>query len=200
MSNTEGEISVVSDLECIASSKPQAKTIDCDSSAYVCDDPVCGNALWEDGEDCDTLLDTSCCESDCTRSTTTSCQEVDVRIDAAFIDKDGKMYLFQGDQWSRYASIDERSPESGFPQLISETFPIDEWTGDFTAAMCTQDNIVYIFKTFEYVRIDLDARGQIDDSPIEIVWASEFGSFGDMLSIIFCDPKITYFAACPTNH
>jgi hypothetical protein len=174
MSDMTGAISVVEDIECNLKLKPQGKFTEC--SSIACDAAVCGNALWEPSEACDKTLDSECCSSTCTRLTTTTCKNKNPRIDAAFSDTSGRIYLFQGSQVARYDSINDRKPATGYPKLISEQFPsLTAWTGDISAAFSTSDNVVYFFKGFSYVRYDMTTNSQLDATAIAITEYSAFG-------------------------
>ncbi|ETO07480.1 hypothetical protein RFI_29912 [Reticulomyxa filosa] len=183
MSDKFGQTYITYDTECNLALKPQAKIISCDSTQYPCPNSICGNALLEWDEECDIALDNECCNKDCTRISSPICNSKNPIIDCAFIDSNGYLFLFQQGQFSKYSNgLNQLLPDIGYPQLITTGFPIQSWSGDFDACFSTSQDIVYIFKYFSYVRIDLNKpwnEAQIDPYPINLTTTSEFGIFSD---------------------
>ena len=178
MNSENSTIAVVDDVECNPSIKPWAKYIQCSDNdqwhiPQTCNVSVCGNGYVEYDEECDSLLDSACCDpSDCTYDTSDIvCSSQNRRIDAAFTDTSGKLYLFQGSQFAVYESMDSKYPESGYPMLISEAFPMtsSEMNSNIDAAFCTPNDVVYIFKDSKFIAVDLSLGiGSGFDAQIEV--------------------------------
>ena len=155
--------------------KPFGKFEECgDSVVAECSASVCGNAVKEGAKDCEPALsfEDDCCLSDCTRSASAECLRSNKQFDAAFTDSGGRLFLFQGTQFSVYSGLASGdsigAPDAGFPKLIADLFPIASWNGSFDAAFCTPDDIAYVFKQFSFVRIELDAA-PVDRDRVELV-------------------------------
>ena len=178
----DSTISIVNDFECNPAIKPWAKFVLCtDDDATQCSQSECGDGYVEWDEECDYLLDNECCHQvTCQHLTSSTCKNLKQRIDAAFTDTSGRLYVFQSNQVAVYSSIDSKYPEYGYPKLINEVFPMLPWTSDINAAFCTNDNIVYMFKNFQYVKFDLEAvlanpNNQASLSTNNIQLYSDFG-------------------------
>ena len=199
MINIDGKSNItkiIADSNCGLESKPLGKFIKCEGDDRIaCPTSMCGNELWETDEECDIALmndddkvNDCCIENSCTRKTSENCQRLKKQIDAAFTDSNGKLYAFQGSQYAVYSDLATKSvigvPDVGYPKYILDSFPISAWNGNFDAAFCTRDDIVYIFKGFEYIRMDLGAinivtgNAQIDASPKQIEIKSNDFEFG----------------------
>ncbi|MFW2373134.1 MAG: hemopexin repeat-containing protein [Gammaproteobacteria bacterium] len=95
------------------------------------------------------------------------------RVDSALV-KDGKTYLFSGDQYVKYSGPDYITVDEGYPKKITRwntmenngTLP-DTFNSGITAAFTAQDNTAYYFSETQYISSQSDAQpGQIKD-----VWA-----------------------------
>ncbi len=64
-------------------------------------------------------------------------------VDAAFVGRDGKTYLFSGDRYVRYSGADYSYVEPGFPRMIAR-----DWGGmDRVDAAFVLDDVTYLFGT-----------------------------------------------------
>ena len=64
-------------------------------------------------------------------------------VDAAFVGRDGKTYLFSGDRYVRYSGADYSYVEPGYPRMIAR-----DWGGmDRVDAAFVLDDVTYLFGT-----------------------------------------------------
>ncbi|MEZ4712470.1 MAG: hemopexin repeat-containing protein [Caldilineaceae bacterium] len=115
------------------------------------------------------------------------------RIDAAFQDNDGKLYLFSGDQYVRYASADAEFVDEGYPLKIAGNWGREglnaqlprRFQQGIDAAFQGADGVSYLFKDGVYVAAGASAgagaaaaaNGLNTEMPINSKWGRVRNNF-----------------------
>lgn len=97
-------------------------------------------------------------------------------IDAAFVDDEGRTYLFSGDQYVRYSGSDYAVVDEGFPRELGEVREDEGRQGEVAAALPYRldasfegkDGPLYLFKNDSFITIGGEYDGQA--RPIANVW------------------------------
>ncbi|MGH3978762.1 MAG: hemopexin repeat-containing protein [Pseudonocardiaceae bacterium] len=124
------------------------------------------------------------------------------RIDAAFTDADGRVYLFCGGQYVRYtgadlATVDAAFVDEGYPRAISDwwsgeldaTAPPAGFTGPPDAAFADADGRVHLFRGDRCLTV-----GEAD-RPTAEVWGRTPTPFTDRVDAAYSDGSVVYLLA-----
>lgn len=105
------------------------------------------------------------------------------RIDGAFVDEDGRTYLYCGDQYIRYSSADYSQVDEGFPRPLKD--PVD-------AAFHGHDDRTYLFTGDTWFTADSDER-----QPIAGKWGRVRNTFEqlDRLDAAYADGSAAHLFA-----
>jgi Tc toxin complex TcA C-terminal TcB-binding domain/Neuraminidase-like domain/Salmonella virulence plasmid 28.1kDa A protein/Hemopexin len=95
------------------------------------------------------------------------------RVDAAFVDGDGRTYLFAGDQYVRYSGADYSTVDEGFPRRIDASWagerrsaPLpDRYRRSIDAAFTGLDGVTYLFAGDTFLAVDADPGGDPGADP-----------------------------------
>ncbi|ETO32024.1 hypothetical protein RFI_05093, partial [Reticulomyxa filosa] len=150
---------------CDPATKPTPDSQKCINTDCPNQDINCGNGVLDSGEYCDPSID-SCCLSNCTGfQVTNTCVQKNTVVDAAFTDRDGRAYIFQGPYFTRYANFNQwyyHYPDSGYPKTIKGNFPVQQCTRKMGAIVARQSNQLFVFcQGLSYVKVDLDNQIQL---------------------------------------
>ncbi len=119
------------------------------------------------------------------------------RIDAAFVDEDGRIYLFSGDQYVRYTGPDLSYVDEGYPRPVAEW-----WTGErgpgtqalpapfataLSAGFRDQDGVVHLFAGDQYLAV-----GEDGVRPVAEVWGRVPAPFTDHVDAAYHDGSAVY--------
>nr|WP_296377288.1 hemopexin repeat-containing protein [Pseudonocardia sp.] len=96
------------------------------------------------------------------------------RIDSALRDRDGKTYLFSGDQYVRYSGADYAEVDPGYPRTIAGNWEAEgldvvlpaEFRASVDASFQGLDGVTYLFSGGSY----LPAPGGADSAPVVGRW------------------------------
>ena len=96
------------------------------------------------------------------------------RIDAAFVDSDGRTYLFSGDQYVRYSSADFSVVDKGYPRDTAQWWEREElgaplppaFRASIDACFQGRDNRIHLFASDLWLASGVDRTEQ----PIADVW------------------------------
>ncbi|WP_371786040.1 hemopexin repeat-containing protein [Streptosporangium subroseum] len=99
------------------------------------------------------------------------------RVEAAFVDADGRTHLFSGDQYVRYSGTDFSAVDEGFPR------PSEEFADKVDAAFHGRDGRTHAFAGERYLG---------DDVPIAEVWGLSEGAFDGPPDAAFATPAGVY--------
>ncbi|MFL5909959.1 MAG: hemopexin repeat-containing protein [Gaiellaceae bacterium] len=96
------------------------------------------------------------------------------RIDAAFVDEQGRTYLFAGDQYVRYSTTDYAHVDEGYPRRIGGWWEGEERSAELPAAFrrsldaafCGRDGTTYLFAGDRFVAVGDGAVEQ----PVAATW------------------------------
>jgi len=190
---------VVQDTLCSASCKPTPTTQRV-TNLPTCQN-TCGNGFWDEDEYCEPggATGESCCASSCTAwSTTAACQGTNPIIDAAVMDYDQRLFLFQGNQ---FMAIDytqnadgttTETPVEGYPRLLSSIDNLDaSYQNGISAAASFYDNLVLLFNGLDLVLVDMDEMEQIGD---EYTGDAVFAYNDFLLDCGTIDAVVSYYA------
>jgi len=106
--------------ECDVADYPWGEIKTCDANNQAAQ---CGNSKIEDGEECETSLDGTCCV-DCTWSSEGTCNGVDSKVEAAIMSDSGVLYVVSRGNVFRYSQGQENGLDAGYPKTLQE-----EWAG-----------------------------------------------------------------------
>ncbi|WP_219469075.1 hemopexin repeat-containing protein, partial [Nonomuraea rhizosphaerae] len=104
------------------------------------------------------------------------------RIDSAFVDEDGKTYLFCGDQYVRYSTTDYTHVDEGYPRAVTEWWsreghdtPLPKRFAKFVdASFQDTDGGIHLFSGPAYLRAGDTKEQQISDK-----WGKVRNAFQD---------------------
>jgi len=151
-----------------AGCRPEPNTRTCNEGA--CGN-TCGDGILNKDEYCDTGID-QCCKNDCSGwKTNTACTGTNPVVDAAVMDYDQRLFLFQGDQFTVYANMDATTPLEGYPKPIStiEDFPASWASSGIDSAASYYDDIVFLHKGLQFVVVDLGEMQAAADNAGNVV-------------------------------
>ncbi|MFF5229691.1 hemopexin repeat-containing protein [Dactylosporangium sp. NPDC000521] len=105
----------------------------------------------------------------------------DTRIDAAFVDEEGRAYLFRGDQYVRYSGTDYSVVDEGFPRRLGEWWEGEQrrdgdaplpprFRSALDAAFLGADGVTYLFSGDRFVAVG--GTGAIEERPIAASWGA----------------------------
>ena len=109
------------------------------------------------------------------------------RVDAAYVDADGRTYLFCRDQYVRYSGSDYRLVDEGYPRSIAEW-----WTGEgrqtplpprflrqLDAAFEGRDGRLHLFADDRCLSVADGPAGSVLETPVAEVWGRVRNTFVD---------------------
>ncbi|WP_326558464.1 hemopexin repeat-containing protein [Micromonospora sp. NBC_01796] len=122
------------------------------------------------------------------------------RIDAAYVDADGRTYLFSGDQYVRYSGADHSVVDEGFPRPVTEWWAGEAdlpapFTSAIDAAFHDRDGRVHLFSGDRTLTIGTSGGNQIEARPIAEVWGRTPPPFADRVDAAYTDGAATYLLA-----
>jgi len=147
---------------CTGSCKP-APTVQTCNTGIPCAE-TCGDGVWEPDEYCDPSFET-CCNEQCTGwQTTAACQDTNPIADAVVMDYDGRLWVFQGAQFSVFESMDAGTRLAGYPKSISSFTGLDtRFLAGLDAVASFYDDYALFFKGNDLAIVDLREVAQVGD-------------------------------------
>jgi hypothetical protein len=107
------------------------------------------------------------------------------RIDAAYVDADGRTYLFSGDQYVRYSGPGYTEVDEGYPRSVSEWWTSEGrqtplplgFRGALDAAFQGRDGRLHLFAGDRYLSVADGPTGSVVEAAVEDVWGRVRNTF-----------------------
>jgi hypothetical protein len=107
------------------------------------------------------------------------------KIDAAYVDSDGRTYLFSGNQYVRYSRPDYTEVDEGYPRSVGEWWtgegrqtPLPaRFQGSLDAAFEGRDGRLHLFARGSSLSVADGPAGSVAEAPVEEVWGRVRNTF-----------------------
>ncbi|MEU0561553.1 hemopexin repeat-containing protein [Dactylosporangium sp. NPDC006015] len=127
------------------------------------------------------------------------------RIDAAFVDEEGRTYLFRGDQYVRYSGPGYAAVDEGYPRRLGEWWEGEQrrpgdaplpprFRSALDAAFLGHDGVTYLFSGDQFVALGGPADRSAAERPIAGTWGTVVNNLAtaDRVDAAYVDGSALY--------